>query len=145
MSMHSMSMKYWNSSPSKEKCLSYIDMTPWIELGCALSSDQGIKFLGKVLTFCYIWTARWRVTFFQSSNQSLAFKLVDVIWSKTRKMSVQLMYAYQITLSLGPSFEKTNSITMNKSSFHRLQPHIFPSLIFLLVNAFVFFSTNELC
>ena len=42
---------------------SYIGMTPWIEVGCALYSDQGIKPQG--------------VTFFQSSNQRFAYKLVD--------------------------------------------------------------------
>ena len=33
---------------SKKKCLSYIDMIPWIELGCAPDFDEGIKLSGKI-------------------------------------------------------------------------------------------------
>ena len=48
MATHSFTLKYQNSSSSRTKCLSYIDMTPWIELGCTPDFDQGIKLSGKV-------------------------------------------------------------------------------------------------
>ena len=48
MELHSIKMKNRNSSSSKKKYLSSMVLTPQIELGCALCSDQGIKLSGKV-------------------------------------------------------------------------------------------------
>ena len=36
-------LRFWNSSSSEKKCLSYIDMIPWIGLRCALYSDWRIN------------------------------------------------------------------------------------------------------
>ena len=47
------------------KSLSYMDMTKWIEPGCALYLEQ-----------IACWMACLRVTFRQSSNQTLPYKLV---------------------------------------------------------------------
>ena len=48
---HSFTVKYQNSSSSKKKCLSYIDMKLWMESGCGLRVDPSTELSGKKPNF----------------------------------------------------------------------------------------------
>ena len=71
MAKHLITAKYWNSSSSKKKCLFYIDMTHGVSYVLTKVSSFQVRYLLLLLN------SLWTVAFFQSTNQRLAYKLVD--------------------------------------------------------------------